>query len=346
MSDTKNDRALRVGLVGARSIGLTHGRALAALAGQGFPVAVVAVSGGEPSAAEEMGWEKARRVSPEEILEDPSLDVVVLCSPTDLHGVQALRVATSGRHVVVEKPLALDPAEAYALVQAQARSQGTVAMISQRRYEFPYPQVKALLESGVLGVPRFFAAHVHWYRGEEYFAHSPWRSLHARGGGSLVNQGVHSVDLLQWLAGPVRSVTAQVGSQTGLADLDDTVAATLAFDSGALGVLTTSTATPPGFDATLTLHTTKGRAVLGQGELAAWEMDGVKEPLGEKGPGAGARNPLDIGIRGHEAAWRDILTAIRGNTRPLVDAREGYKVTALIDAIYRAAQTGRAVRLP
>lgn len=333
---------LTIGIAGARSIGRVHGLALRALADDGAPVEVTTYSGGAPGSGEAMGWPNAQQVSHEELLGAP-VDLVVLCSPTDLHADQALRVARSGRHVVVEKPIALSPTESAALVRAQEHGPGIIAMISQRRYEFPYPQVKALLDSGDLGVPRMFVAEAPWFRDEPYFDDAPWRRSHGSGGGSLVNQGVHTVDLLQWFAGPVTSIAAVVTSQMGLADVDDTVAASLGFASGALGSLVTSTATPPGFDATLSVYTTRGRVVLGQGEVVAWEIDGIPAPTGDKGPASGAQNPLDIGTQGHQEAWRAILAAIEVGEPAPVDAREGHKVTQIIHGVYEASRTGRTI---
>lgn len=331
-----------VAIVGMGSIGSTHARALQSVDG----VELIAYSGGTRESGGECGWPQARWETHENLLRDENVDIVVICSPTKLHGAAAITVATSGRHVVVEKPMTLSAAEADALVELQRAGPGIVAMVSQRRFETEYATVKHLMESGDLGELRLALTQVPWFRGSEYFTDAPWRARAPSGGGSLVNQGVHNLDLMQWICGGVTSVTAQSTSQSGTAEAEDTLAATVKFDSGALGLIATSTATPPGFQATLTLHTTRGRIELGQGEVLCWEMEGVPRPPGGGGVASGAADPAAIGLTGHIAVWSDVLAAIREGRRPLVDAVEGAKVTQLLCAIHEAAETGHTVTLP
>ena len=166
----------------------------------------------------------------------------------------------------------------------------------------------------------------------------------AAGGGSLMNQGVHNVDLLQWLCGPVEEVTAQYATLAHDIDAEDTTVATLRFASGALGLLSTSTATPPGSPATVTLHLDRGVVELGQGEILRWEVDGVPRPAQSGNPASGAADPAAIGTAGHVAQWRDVLSAVRDGRPPAIPAEEGAATVRLISAVYRAAESGRAVR--
>lgn len=335
---------LRIAVAGMKSIGASHARALRELADAGWPVEVVAFSGGSPDQGAQTGWPNARQLSHSQILEDPSFDALALCSPSHLHGEQAIAVAKSGRHVVVEKPLALQVAQARELVALQ-RPDLVVAMISQRRHEGIYAAVKQMLDAGQLGRLRLLETTVHWYRDEDYFAAAPWRASTEHGGGSLVNQGAHSLDLFQWVGGQVTTVTAQVAALSGLVDFDDTVVATAQFAHGGLGMISTSTATPPGFEPTFSIFTDTGRIVLSGPKVVEWSVP-APQPVAQAQPGSGANDPLAIGTIGHQRAWAEIVTAIAQQRPPLVDAREGFKVTALIDAIYTAARTGQRVNVP
>lgn len=332
---------LRVGIVGLGAVGATHAQALHHVDG----VRLTAWSGGEPSSGRDCGWPDASQLSPDDLLGSDDVDVVVLCSPTQFHGAAAITVARSGRHVVVEKPMTLSVTEAEELVSLQEAGPGVVAMVSQRRFESEYATVKELLETGELGEIRLVMAHVPWLRDKAYFQESPWRSRTSGGGGSLVNQGVHSIDLLQWLCGPVHSVTAQAATLAAAIDAEDTMVATIRFASGALGTVATSTATPPGFPATLTIHTSRGRMELGQGEVHSWQIPGVPRPEEKVSAPSGASDPGAIGLAGHVAVWRDVVAAIHERRRPFVDAVEGAKVTRLLCAINEAARTGREVAL-
>lgn len=332
---------LRVGIVGVKSVGATHARALLQVDG----VRVSAWSGGDEGSGRQLGWSGARWMSHDELVADGDVDIVVLCSPSEFHGAAAIAVAQSGRHVVVEKPMALTVADAQRLVSLQERGPGIVAMVAQRRFESENQAVKRLLERGDLGDVRLAHVTVPWFRTQEYFAEAPWRARATGGGGSLANQGVHSIDLLQWLCGPIRSVTAQSATLALPLEVEDTVVATVSFASGALGTVCTSTATPPGFPATLTLHTSRGMIALGQGEVLSWDVPGVPRPAWAPSAPSGSSDPAAIGLAGHVAVWQDVIGAIREGRRPLVDAVEGAGVTRLICAIHEAASTGRKVML-
>ena len=161
-----------------------------------------------------------------------------------------------------------------------------------------------------------------------------------------MNQGVHNVDLLRWLAGPVDSVTAQSATLAHQPGAEDTTVATVRFKSGALGLISTSTATPPGTPATLTLHCERGVVEIGQGELRRWEVEGVPAPtIGSdgEGVGVGASDPAAIGIAGHVQQWADILEAMREQRDSSIPGRDGAETVRLLDALTTAAASGRTV---
>ncbi|SEF18832.1 Gfo/Idh/MocA family protein [Jiangella alba] len=332
---------LGVGIVGLGSIGATHARALRDVEG----VEVRAVSGGAPDAAAAAGWPDAVRLPPDEVLRHPGVDVVAVCAPTQWHAPLAVAAVEAGRHVVVEKPLTTDVADAVRLAVLQRERGRLVAMVAQRRFEPEYAALKSLADAGGLGAMRLGTTHVHWYRDDAYYAAAPWRTSMAGGGGSLLNQGVHNVDLLRWLCGPVEEVTAQYATLGRDMDAEDTTVATLRFASGALGLVSTSTATPPGAPATLALHGSAGVVELGQGEVLRWDVPGVPAPSSDGHVASGAADPLAIGVAGHARMWRAIVEAIGSGERYGADAQDAVDTVRLLCGIYEAARSGTRVRL-
>lgn len=331
---------LGVGIVGLGSIGVTHARALREVAG----VELRAVSGGAPHAAGECGWPDAVRVEADDVVRHPGVDLVAVCAPTQWHAAIATAAVRAGRHVVVEKPLTTSVADAVRLVELQRERGRLVALVAQRRYEPEYAHLKSLVESGRVGEIRLATTHVHWYRDDAYYAAAPWRTSQAGGGGSLMNQGVHNVDLLRWLCGPVVEVTAASATLGRDMDAEDTTVATLRFASGALGLVSTSTATPPGSLATLALHTSAGVVELGQGEVLRWDVPDVPAPAVDAEVSSGAADPKAIGIVGHARMWREIVAAVRTGGHYEADAADAVETVRLLCAIDAAARTGARVR--
>lgn len=333
-----------VGIVGMGSIGVRHAEVLATM---GETVRLVAASGGTSDALVEAGHPQARHCAPDEVITHPDVEIVVLCTPSGMHGPQALAALDAGKHVVVEKPLSVDVATAEEVVRRSERCGRFVSVISQRRLEPVSQYLKRQLDTGGLGRPVLAETFCHWFRDDAYYSHASWRTRQDQGGGSLMNQGLHSVDLLAWLMGPVAAVTAQYGTLGHEMDAEDTTVATLRFTSGALGLVATSTATPPGQPATMTLMTSAGSAEFANGSPVRWEFADIEPPAqAGSGAGSGAADPLAIGSAGHLAQWQDIIDAYRSGREPAIGARAGLATVQLLCAIYDAAETGRQVELP
>ena len=333
-----------VGLLGLGTIGASHARALAALRDR---AQLIAYTGGGPERAAETGWPDAVQRTPEQLLTDQRIEVVALATPSAQHARQALDALDAGKHVVVEKPLAMTTADAELVVQRAAEKGLQIAVMSQRRLEPEILALREALEAGRLGAIRLATTHVHWWRDPSYYEAAPWRG-EAGNGGSLLNQGVHNVDLLRWLAGPVHSVTAQQGTLAHATEAEDTTVATVRFTSGALGLISTSTATPPGSPATLTLHCERGVVEIGQGEILRWEVEGVPAPRiapPAAAIGVGASDPSAIGIAGHVQQWDDVLTALAAGHAPSISGRDGAETVRLLDALTTSAATARLVTL-
>lgn len=334
---------VRVGIVGIGSIGRTHAKVLTELSDQAV---VVAASGGSPAALAELGLGAAAHLSPDDLLTHPDVDIVAITSPSGAHGEQALTALRAGKAVVVEKPLAVDADTAEEIVRLGEQRGLMVAVIAQRRLEPQNLAIKRLLDAGALGRPLLGETFVHWHRDDAYYAHADWRTSLADGGGSLMNQGLHNLDLLDWFLGPVSSVTGQYATLGHSMDAEDTTVATLRFASGALGLAATTTATRPGDPARLTVFTSTGVLEITHTEISRWEFDGVPRPAQVPGAAAGSSDPAAIGAAGHLDQWRDILAAYRGGHDPAVTGRDGLRTVQLLCGIYEACRTGRAVTLP
>lgn len=337
---------ITVGILGLGAIGATHARALAALAESGVKVQVLAYSGGSGEVAAAAGWPQARALDPETLITDPQLDVIAVCTPSALHARQAMAALRAGKHVVVEKPMAVTTAEALEL-RDQATAAGLiVSPLAQRRFEPLNVALKQAMDSGRLGRVVLGETFVHWHRSDAYYAEARWRTEPGGGGGSLMNQGLHNVDLLCWLLGDVSEVTGMTAVLGHQIAVEDTTVACLRFSSGALGVIATTTATPPGEPAELAIRTTTGSARIDQNGISCWDFADVSKPEPVEQsvqPNIGASDPAAIGLSGHIAQWTDVLDALHTGRAPSIGVEDGLATVAVLDGIYRAADTGTTV---
>lgn len=358
---------LTFAIVGCGAIAPTHIRALAKLPGD---ARVTHCCDTDPvraaTTAREFGLTAA---SFEEVLANREIDAVTVCTPSGLHGALGQRALAAGKHVVIEKPMEVTAAACEPLLAAQRASGRKVAIISQHRFDPASQRVRAALDAGQLGRLVLAEARIPWYRTQEYYDSGDWRGTWALdGGGCLMNQGVHTVDLLLWFAGPVRSVYAQM--RTGAherIEVEDVLAATLTFANGAIGTLLASTAAYPGFPVTLSLHGTQGSAVLSGDELQLLAVKGG-ETFHGKAASAHALQVATGGTRSatehvnaapsssaseapwswgdaHRAQFADFIRAVREDLTPLVDGLAGQAAVALINALYDSARTGRVIEL-
>jgi len=328
------DQPIGVGIVGLGSIGRTHAAAIAEVPGLDLRGTV----GGGGLAGVTAHPDVAA------LLADPEVHAVGICSPSGLHAEHARAALEAGKHVLVEKPVATSVADARALVAAARRAHdehGVVAgVVSQRRLEPQHVHLKSVLESGGLGRPVLGEALVRWHRDAAYYDHAAWRR-EAPGGGSLMNQGLHSVDLLRWLLGEVAEVSAATGTLVADMAAEDTAVAALRFTSGALGAIVTSTATKPGLPAELNVYGTGGAVGIHHTEVVRWDTDAPAPPQAST-VSSGASTPI-IDHDGHQVQWEDLLRAIRTGTEPMVTIPDGAATVALIEAVYESARTGARV---
>lgn len=334
-----SDPVLGIGIIGLGGIGRIHAKAIADLSDL---AEVRAVARARDEALTACGLPGTARYEIDELLQHDGVDIVTICTPSDTHADLARRAVLAGKHVVIEKPIALDaPAGREVLALAQERGLRVIG-IAQRRYEPQNVALASLLAGGALGRPLLAEVLVPWFRDDAYYRAAPWRAERDGGGGSLANQGLHNLDLALMLLGPVTTVTGQSATLAHDVAVEDTTTATLRFASGAMGIVATTTGAYPGHNARLTVITTTGRFELDGDTLREWTFD-VPAPVSGQSAPSGASDPLAIGHAGHLAQWRDVLTAIHSGSEPFTSGRDAQHTAEVIAAVYESARNGVAV---
>lgn len=337
---------INVGILGGGNISETHARAAHETDG----VAIAAVYGQNQEKvarlSERFGGKACATLT--EFLDHKPLDVVLIGSPSGLHAEQGIAAAKRGLHVLVEKPADITTERVDALVSECTQAGVKLGVFFQDRVSPDIQQLKDLLSAGTLGKSILISARVKWYRPPEYYSGSRWRGTVALdGGGALMNQGVHTIDLLLWLMGDVTRVSARTATALHEIEVEDTVVATLEFANGAIGTLEAATSVYPGYPRRLELTGTEGTIVLEHDRIVAADLRNGRIDLApvSEDSNPSATSPVVSDVSGHKQLLQDFLRAIETNGRPICDGVEGRRSVALVQAIYESARTGIAVEL-
>ncbi len=363
---------IRFGVIGCGSIGPTHAGALKQIAN----AELIAVADANPeraaSVAEKYSMAKIYGDAAE-LLADPGIDAVCLCTPSGMHASGAIAAMEAGKHVLVEKPMEISLDACDRMIAASDATGKKLAVVSQHRWDAATVLVKDAIDNGKLGKIVLADASVKWWRTQAYYDSGDWRGTWAMdGGGALMNQGVHTVDLLQWLAGGVSHLWAQTRTAAHeRIEVEDVAVAALQFASGAVGSLTATTAAWEGFPVRIDIFGTEGSAVIEgdrlktltfktgesyQSEEAAVHAlsvarggtASVKEEAATRlttPSGGAAADPGAVWGDAHRAQIEDFIRAIQTDTQPLIDGREGRKPVEIILGVYRSSRTGQAITL-
>lgn len=285
-----------------------------------------------------------------EMLASAAVDVVCLCTPSGIRIPIATDAAAAGKHLIIEKPIDVNLENADRIIAA-ARDAGVYLMcIFQLRYDEAVQLARQAIQEGRLGKVTLGDAYIKWYRPQEYYDSAAWRGTwKMEGGGALMTQGIHTVDLLRWIMGPVKRVSARMGALVHDIEVEDTVVATLEYESGALGVIEATTACHPGMPARLEFCGSRGTIAIEADQIAAWNVEGEEGPVDADGGTDVAKAASDsktFGTEGHKVQIAEMVRLVNGGGRPQIDGPEGRKALELILAIYQSAQTGQPVELP
>lgn len=291
-----------------------------------------------------------------EMLKRDDIHAISLCVPSGLRMEIAVDCAKAGKHILSEKPLDVTTKRIDKIIKACDDAGVNLGCIFQSRFAEGSEQIRKAIDQGRFGKIVLGDAYIKWFRSQEYYDSGAWRGTWKfDGGGALMNQGIHYIDLLQWFMGPVKSVYARTAlvAHEGL-EVEDLATAILEFENGAQGVIEGSTAIWPGNPARVEIHGTEGSAAMEDGKIVSWQFKKKRAAdkkieaamAGDSELGSGASDPLaSLKIEGHRRQIADFTKAIQKGVQPAIQGREGRLAVALIEAIYKSAKTGKVVKL-
>lgn len=291
-----------------------------------------------------------------EMLKRDDLDIVCICTPSGAHLEPAVAAAEAGKHIIVEKPLEITLQRCDEIIQACDSAGVRLCAIFNSRFTEGSQLVKETIDSGRFGRLTLGGAYIKWYRSQEYYDSGGWRgTLKLDGGGALMNQSIHAIDLLQYFMGPVKSVQAFTDTLAHeRIEVEDVAVAALRFENGALGVIEGTTAAYPGMFKKTEICGTKGTAILEEEDIVKWDFDpelpddaAIREKFAQQtDTGGGASDPRAINHANHRRQMENFISGLESDTSHLVDGAEGRKSVEIILAIYQSSRECRIVELP
>ncbi len=285
--------------------------------------------------------------SKEAFLSSDKIDAVCICLPSGLHFEAAMECINYKKHVVIEKPIALTPSQAEKIIKAAEENHVFVSVISQLRYTKALKEIKRIADSGKLGTITLGNAIMKYWRDPAYYANNAWRGTQAMdGGGALMNQGIHGIDLLQYIMGRVVAVSAFAKTLVHDIETEDTLTAVLEYENGALGTIQATTSVAPGYARRIEICGSGGTIVLCEDSIEICDVEGEEHLVtGESKNYASASRPDGIDSSLHAEQLNDFIKSVLSNKKPWIDACEGKKSIDIVCAIYESAKTGKKVFL-
>lgn len=350
---------LGVGIVGCGMIARFHVRALNDIPG----TRVVALFDQIPASAAKLQqevreqWNIQCDTAPdlEAMLRRKDVDMIIITTPSGSHMEPAVAAANAGKHVVVEKPMEITAERCDRIIDACDKNKVQLCTIFPSRFGDANRELKAAVTAGRFGRLTLGETTCKWWREQSYYDQGGWRGTWALdGGGALMNQAIHNVDLLLWMMGDVTQImgfTAMLAHER--IEVEDTAVAALRFKNGALGVIQATTSVWPGYPKTIAIHGDQGSAVIEQDDLLRWDFktpkpddDAIRQRFAQKvGASGGSSNPAAISHVGHARQLTDFVESIQNKRAPLVDGREGRKAVAVILGIYASSKSGKPVEM-
>lgn len=283
-----------------------------------------------------------------ELLGEPEIDIVCVTTSSGSHAKIGEQVLLAGKHLLIEKPMSMTAAEADRLTRLAQERKLQLGVVSQRRFEPQHQAVQRAVASGAIGKLLIAELRCPFYRSQEYYDSAEWRGTLAEDGGALMNQGIHSIDLLLWLAGPVRSVMGMRATQVHRMEAEDLGLALVKFKSGAFGTVMSTTNVQPGYPPSLRLYGEKGSIHLEGTSITAWDVPDTPRPVEASAgtsSGAGVSDPSHIPSEYHQLQLEQFLTALDEGGELAVSGEDGHRAIELIEAICLSSAEGREIQL-
>ncbi len=291
----------------------------------------------------------------DEMLRHPAIDIVCICTPSGIHLDPAIKCIEAGKHCLIEKPLEVTLERCDRIIEAASKAGVKTGVIFPSRFHESSVLLKKALDENRFGDLVLGDAYVKWSRSKEYYQSGKWRGTwQYDGGGALMNQGIHSVDMLQWYMGPVASVQSVAANiRHKNIEVEDTLVATIQFQNGALGTIECSTAVFPGSLKRIEIMGTEGTVAMEEDKLIKWQFENAKSEdaiinhliQGNTISSGGASDPAGISFKGHQNQLEDMIRSIETGKAALIDAPEGRKSVEIVLAIYESARSGNTVKI-
>ena len=349
MSGTdRSGKQFRIAVVGCGRISDRHFDAIDAT--DGLELVAVCDEVADRAQAASARWKVPAFTSYPAMLDSVGTDVVALCTPSGLHPRHGIMAAERGRHVISEKPMATRMEEADAFVRACDTAGVHLFVVKQNRLNPSVLLLRRAIDKGRFG--RIYMANttVRWQRPQDYYDQAPWRGTWEFDGGAFMNQASHYVDMIQWLVGPVATVSAKTATLARRIESEDSGVAILRFRNGAIGTIeVTMLAYPRNMEGSITILGEKGTVKIGgtaMNRIENWEFAEYDDDDREAEALRLAPNPLSVYGSGHRPYYENVVQVLRGEATAGTDGREGRKSLELILGIYESARTGHEVSLP
>ncbi|MBN1348335.1 Gfo/Idh/MocA family oxidoreductase [candidate division KSB1 bacterium] len=340
----------RFAIIGAGNIGGIHAHAIGSIK----EAAVVAVC----DKNEVIGRKLAEKYSADwvptyqDIASRDDVEIACICTPSGLHTDAAEVVTAAGKHILVEKPMDITLERIDRMIRSARQNSVFLGCVFPSRFRIGVLKAKEAIEQGRLGRIVLLQGNIKWFRKESYY-NVGWRGTwKLDGGGALMNQSIHTIDLVQWFGGPIKSIFGKTATLRHTIQTEDTGSALLEFENGALGVIQGATSCYPGSSTRIEIHGTAGTIILEEGEIVEWAIKGASkdectqmlnlEPVG----GSGSQDPMGITSEFHRRQIVDMINAVQNKQQPAVTGEEGRKAVEIILAIYSSSQSNMPVKLP
>lgn len=341
-------KILGFGIVGLGYISTLHAQGIKSVEG----AKLVAVSSSNAEKAAKYAGEYGCKyyTDYDEMLNDSEIDVICICTPNGAHREYCIKAAGAGKHVMVEKPIEVTLEAADDMIKACRDAGVKLSCVSQHRYDDAMLKLKKAIDEGQFGQLNFGASHTKWYRTQEYYDNGKWRGTwELDGGGALINQSIHYIDLLQYAMGPVEEVSAYCATRAHeRIEVEDIGVAAVKFRNGAVGLIEGNTAAYPGYCTRLDIYGSDGSAVIESDQIKEWHIRGEEEEQQDGGDTPkvlkGAASP-EITFYSHARQIAEFVNAVNNDARPPISGEEGRNALAIVLAIYQSSRTGKPVKV-